>query len=362
MRLSTSPDAAVLRRTGWLRPLRARQLFYSLTLAVALLLALAAPTIEAAHTQDATPGAGAATPAIASGFRLADATTALIAQQGDDGGFLGFSGEPDPGVTTDALLALVAAETAGLDTGESIERALAYLETTGLAYAEVGDGQRSKLVLAVAAAGGDPFNFAGTNLWEPIENTLFETGIVGQGFYDHSLATLAAVAVGSERATEFATVLVNWQLPDGSWGFAADATEGEGDTNTTALAIQALVAAGQGDDPAIDRALDYLESAQGSDGGYGYAPAATPDAIETDSNSTALVIQAFLAVGMEPSQEPLASALTALAGFQNESGSVRYTDDQPEDNLFSLVQAIPAAAGLPFSVLAHAEPVAALAA
>jgi hypothetical protein len=288
-------------------------------------------------------------------FRLDDATAALMAQQGEDGGFLGFSGETDPGTTADAILALVAAEQAGVETGDSVPQALAYLEEAGLAYAEIGAGQRAKLVLAVEAAGGDAFDFAGTDLWAPIENAEFEGGIAGQGFFDHSLVTLAAVAVGSERANEFATSLIDGQLEDGSWGWASDAAVGEGDTNTTALAVQALVAAGRADDPAIEAALTYLEAARGTDGGYGYQPAATPEEIQTDSNSTALVIQALLAVGLEPDDEPLASALAALAAFQNESGSVRYNDETPEDNLLSLIQAIPAAAGVPYPVFDDVE-------
>lgn len=357
-----SPCSTIRRTNGQSFLTRSRHKVTSLAIALTMVLTLLGGSVSSALAHDATPDTGIASPAALGDLRLEDAVNALIAAQGEDGGFLGFSGESDPGTTIDAIFALAAAEEAGLDTGDSIERAIAYLEPVAVEYAAIGLGQQAKLVLAIDAAQRDATDFAGTDFWEVFETTEFETGIIGQGFFDHSLATLAAVAVESESDIIFATVLVNWQLPDGSWGFESNAVEGEGDVNTTALAVQALVAAGLGDDPAVDAALDYLAAARATDGGYGYAPAATPEENESDANSTALVIQALLAVGMDPSEEPMASDIAALATFQNESGSFRYNDDMPDDNLFSLVQAILAAAGAPDPVFDDVDTAADLAA
>ena len=73
-----------------------------------------------------------------------------------------------------------------------------------------------------------------------------------------------------------------------------------------------------------------------------------------DANSTAIVVQAILAVGPDPASADWNTAAAALAGFQNPSGAFRYTDDQPEDNLVATVQAIPAIAGLPYPIAAEA--------
>jgi hypothetical protein len=72
-------------------------------------------------------------------------------------------------------------------------------------------------------------------------------------------------------------------------------------------------------------------------------PGAFPDA-----NSTAVAVQALIAAGEDPAATEWQNAAGALLAFQNPSGAFRYSHDTPEDNLFATVQAIPAAAGLSF--------------
>lgn len=324
---------------------------------LALLLGVIAPAAAQEATPGATPGATPAASPVASvpglgGIDIAAAAAALIAVQGADGGFIGFSGESDPGVTTDAVMALAAADAAGVDTAVAIDAALGYLETTGSAYAESGDGQRAKLVLAVEAAGDDSADFGGADVWAPIEDADYSGGLVGTGTFDLSLVLLAATTVDSERTDEFITLLTAAQLDDGAWGYLPDAVVGDGDTNTTALAIQALVAAGDVEDPAIEAGLAYLDTARAADGGYAYAPNADGSPVFADANSTALVIQARLAT-LTPTDDPaLTEDAAALAGLQNASGQFRFTADAPDDNLFATVQALPAAAALPFPLAA----------
>jgi hypothetical protein len=326
----------------------------ALLLALVMVAGLALP----AAAQDATPTTGtptAGTPAATEivglgGADISGAVAALMAVQAEDGGFIGFSGESDPGVTTDAVMALVAAEDAGADTGDSIDLALKYLEGTGASYAEVGVGQLAKLILAVDAAGGDPTDFAGQDLWATIEDTDFEDGTVGSGYFDLAYVVLAAVVMGSDRTSEFSDLLAAGQLEDGSWAYAPDAAVGDGDTNTTALAIQAIVASGAVESPAIESGLTYLASARAADGGYAYQPTADGTAIVPDANSTALVMQAMIAAATSPDDPAFLADAEALAGFQNPSGQFRYTDDMPDDNLFATVQALPAVSGASYPV------------
>ncbi len=326
----------------------------TITMTLAMLAGLVAP----AAAQDATPGATpvSGTP-VAGVLGLGDAdisaaVAAMLAVQAEDGGFIGFSGESDPGVTTDAVLALAAAEQAGVDSGTAIDDALGYLEETGAAYAETGDGQRAKLVLAVEAAGDDSADFGGADVWAPIEGGDDTAPLVEGGAFNLSLVVLAAVAVDSERTDELTQLLVEQQVADGSWAFSPDAVPGDGDSNTTALAIQALVAAGDVEDPAIETGLSYLQTARAVDGGYGYSPSADGSPVVPDANSTALVVQAQIATLVDEDDLAFAADAVALATFQNESGQFRFTDDMPDDNLFSTVQAIPAIAGLPLPIAA----------
>jgi hypothetical protein len=274
----------------------------------------------------------------------------LLGQQADDGGFVGFSGETDAGTTVDAVLALAAARQAGVDVDVDLEPALAYLGQgdVALVYAQTGAGQAAKLVLALTAAGADPRNVNGVDPYSlALAGQDDATGFYGFGAFDHALVMLAMVAVGDEVPEEAVSRLVNAQLEDGSWAFDGSEAEGAGDTNTTAIAVQAMAAAGFADGRDVLQALDYLRSAQVTGGGFSYQPA---DGAAADANSTGIVVQALIAAGQDPASPAWNDAQGALLGFQNESGAFRYMEDPPDDNLFATVQAIPALAGAAFPI------------
>ncbi|MEV6119702.1 prenyltransferase/squalene oxidase repeat-containing protein [Streptomyces sp. NPDC052077] len=120
------------------------------------------------------------------------------------------------------------------------------------------------------------------------------------GVWRQSLTLLAQDTVRmvpSERAVAW---LTGQQCADGSFAaFRADpdAACGTGtmvDSNSTAVAVQALAALG-GHDKAVGDALTWLTSVQNKDGGWGYTPGSPSDA-----NSTAVVIGALAATGADP--------------------------------------------------------------
>jgi hypothetical protein len=300
-----------------------------------MVLALLAPVTAVA--QQGTPTAGSG---------VASAAAWLRAQQAEDGGFLGFSGESDAGMTADAVIALAAAGNVGV--AVDLSKAVQFLATSALVYAQTGPGQAAKLVLAIDAAGGDPTDVEGVNPLSIIEvSAAGDTGMVGFGPFDHAYGVLALVATDSEVPAKAIDVFRSTQIEDGSWAYDGTMTAGAGDTNTTAFVIQALVAAGQGDDPMVAKALDYLKSTQTESGGFPYQPGQTPNG---DANSTAVVVQAILAAGQDPTSADWKNAAAALAAFQNPSGAFRYTDDEPDDNLFATLQALPAIAGQPYPI------------
>ncbi len=326
--------------------------------------------------QNATPGPGAspaaeATPAAEAA--LVAAATYLVAQQAPDGGFVGFSGTSDPGTTADAIVALKAAGIRGVEVGGAVDAALNYLEDQAAAYAGTGAGQAAKLALAVVAAGGDPTRFGGVDLLavatapaavatpeaSPVTNpdatpvAGVDVGpavpiVYGSGIYDHALVILALAAAARPVPPPAIDALRAAQVADGSWSFTGETTPGAGDSNTTAVVVQALVASGNGADPMVAAGLAYLKTVQTPTGQVAYQAA---DPLVPDANSTALAVQAIVAAGQDPTSiEEWQNAAAGLAAFQNASGAFRYQDVDPADNLLATLQAVPALAGIPLPV------------
>jgi hypothetical protein len=337
------------------RPSRRRRPAADVVIAVLIAVALLAGQAGAVAAQDdtASPAAGtpSASPVAPTGDPVEVATAWLVAQQAEDGGFIGFSGESDAGLTADALQALRAAEVAGVDVAAAIERAGAFLVETGPAYAATGAGQSAKVVLGLVAAGVDPTAVGGTDLLANIGPADVETGLFGGGVYGHALVLLAHAATGQTVDAAMVDALRAHQIDDGAWAFDGTTDSGAGDSNTTALAIQALVATGNGDDPMLTAATAYLQASQIDSGAFGFQPGG-----EADANSTALALQAIVAIGDDPTGSAWNDAASALPAFLNPSGALRFTDDEPADNIYATVQAIPALAGLPLPVAEACRP------
>ncbi|HET7092375.1 MAG TPA: hypothetical protein VFI22_02830, partial [Thermomicrobiales bacterium] len=233
---------------------------------------------------------------------------------------------------------------------QPLAAALSYLAKNAQGYAATGPGQQAKLVLAAVAAGVDPDAFGGLHpAASPAAATPAEAasgaampGLYGDDLYDHALVLLAMAAGGESIPSAAIDVLRQTEQPGGGWAADGSREDAAGDSNTTALIVQALVAAGHGDDPMIGKALAALKGWQTTDGKFAFAAA---DPLVGDANSTALAVQAIVAAGQDPASADWRDAASALASFQNPSGAFRYTDADPADNLFATLQAIPALAG-----------------
>ena len=326
-----------------------------LRLFLAVLICASVTTLSemGSMAQEATPGALSESTAISP----VEAASAWLREQQDaSGGFLGLSGEPDPGTTTDAVMALYAAQPRDSAAAAALDAALAYLEhgENGADYARTGPGQAAKLALAAVTGGRDSRDFAGLDLVAAMTAPLATpvpdgiAGIYGDDLYDHALVLIALAAAGEEIPDEALQPVRTAQGEDGGWAFDGSTAGGAADSNTTALVIQALVAAGHGDDPMIDRALPFLSTLLVPDSGFAYGPA---DSLVADANSTALVLQALIAAGEDPASPEWGNAPLALALFQTPSGGVRYMATDEEPNLLATVQAIPAMEGLSLPVV-----------
>ena len=303
-------------------------------------------------TPTASPGASPAASPMVGGGGIPAAATWLVGQQAEDGGFVGFEGVSDPSVTADALISLVAARESGdgADVDRAIERGTTYLEQQSAGYAETGAGQAAKIALAALAVGADPRSFGGTDLLALVDDGQNEeTGVYGSGVYDHALAMLALTGAGREIPEEAFAALEDTRSTSGGWSFDGNPEPAATETNTTAVVIQALVASGQGESELIAGGLEFFRTAQADNGAFKFQPSET---FSADANSTALVVQALMAAGEDPAGDTWRNAAGALAAFQNPSGAFRYADDQPDDNIFATVQAVPALAGRTLPVVA----------
>ena len=302
-------------------------------------------------TPAASPAASPVASPAAQGGGLPAAAAWLLDQQADDGGFIGFEGVSDPSVTADALFSLVSAREAGagVDVDEAIEQGVVYLEQQSADYAGTGAGQAAKLALAAIAVGAGPTDFGGADLLTLIEDRLDEeTGIYGGGVYDHALAMLALAGAGREIPEPAFAALEETKSSVGGWAFDGNPEPAASDSNTTAVVVQALVAAGQGESELVAGALEFLRTAQAENGAFRFQPS---EGFSADANSTGLAVQALIAAGEDPASQSWGNAARALAAFQNPSGAFRYADDQPDDNIFATVQAMPAVAGLPLPIM-----------
>lgn len=227
----------------------------------------------------------------------------LATQQQSDGSLPGFS---PLGSTADAVVSLVAAKRGP----RMIREAVAYLEAN-VAEADT-IGETAKLVMAVVAAGQDPLDFGGRNLVQEIVSSEQNNGRYGATteVFNHALAMLALEAAPTaDPSTNALTWLVEAQCGDGGWQFdePARAAEDEhcanaqdagdffqSDTNTTSYAVQAIAAHPQATAPLENSPFRFFRQIRDPEKrGWGYTWAFRL----TDTNSTALVIQAFRAAG-----------------------------------------------------------------
>jgi prenyltransferase beta subunit len=219
------------------------------------------------------------------------------------------------------------------------------------------DGQ---LLMAVVAISGTPTDFGGANL---VSQTWSHYGAATGAFgaspyltdtWAQAWPILGLAAAGEPIPVTATNYLTSLQNSDGGWPFST-AWGGPSDSNSTALAMQALLAAEVPTDATfIVSATDYLENLQNSDGGWPYNTAWGPAA--SDANSTAYVVQALLALDQDLTVSKWATGgidpLHALYDFQKSDGPFVWQWDSPwtppSDDAIATRQAVLPLMGMPF--------------
>lgn len=311
----------------------------------------------------------------------------LMTQQNSDGSYDGFSG-PSVGSTLEVMLAAgsnrIDADTWRLSPSD--DSLLDYLKadddtngkSNGEDYADIGPSAAGKLALSLAAVGRDPATFfTGFNLVEKIEGYydpavgLYVSDGGSDSNWDQALAILGLRAAQEfdvtptasdlqAQATIQANAVQNLKernLTNGGWSFAGSGSTDTADTNSTALVIQALLAGEVPlNDPAIEAALDYLENAQNSDGGFAYIP---PD--DSEANSTGYVSQGLIATLQDLNSSPWNrdnTPIEFILSLQQSDGSIYYQSDNPGFSLLlSTTQATPPLFNQAFPMNVNLSPV-----
>jgi prenyltransferase beta subunit len=267
----------------------------------------------------------------------------LAARQEADGGYSnGFSKGSDISTTADAVVALEAAKLPA----QSVKNAAGFTPLDFLqsqvASKTLSVGQYAKIALAVKAAGLNPTQFGGKDLLKQILAGYNEkTGVIGDSLFVHCDALLALAASGAVIPTKAITTLESFQSPSGGWSFMGS---GQPDVDTTALAVQALIAVGRPTRTGTaGRGLGYLHSLQNTDGGLPYQ-SPSQYGTDTNANSAGLAAQAIIASGDQPESWAASKGnpLSAIIVLQQPSGAFAYQSAVPGDNLLATVGAIQA--------------------
>jgi hypothetical protein len=246
----------------------------------------------------------------------------LAERQRPDGGFAEVGRPANAPLTAWAALALVA----GGAPGDARARALDFLRAH--ADALPADTDVALHVLARIALGERP---------SALEALLARLRAHRPGALVNATTwtVLALRAAGEEAPPSFVRAIRSAQARDGGWPWSRG---GQPDSNDTAAALQALVAAGVRGRP-IERGLAALRRFQKPDGGFGLTRSRASDA-----QSTAWAIQALLAGGQSPGKP----AFRFLARMRRADGSYRYSAAYATTPVWVTAQVVPALAGRPF--------------
>jgi hypothetical protein len=247
-------------------------------------------------------------PATASGqtHNRADAAAGWLARQMVDGDHfeVDFGGQifPDQGLTVDAVFAFATAKVADDHAG----RAMQWLARPDILTGYIGDGAvesyagpTAKLALAVQVRGGDPASFGGADLLTRLRALQQPSGRFTDqsafgdfsNAFSQSLAILALDRTATGAPGAASAFLAASRCPDGGYPVLFAQPVCTSEVDATAMAVQALLAAGRFADAAPG--LNWLVSVQGTDGGFASVAGVA------NANSTGLAGQALRA-GLRP--------------------------------------------------------------
>ena len=218
-------------------------------------------------------------------------------------------------------------------------------------------GAAGKLAVALVAAQQPVTDFNGMDIVISITTHYSPTtGAYHAAVGSDAWALLGLAAAGETvpvTATDWLTSAIVPKVGGaGCWEWSA----GWGcDTNSTALATQALIAHGiPVSNAAIISATAWLSTAQNTDGGWPYDPVSAWGTA-SDTDSSAYVMQALLAAGVDLASMPHGSPFPFIKSLQQNNGQIYYQVGDEGMTTYATRQAIPAILERPFPTSSVAQ-------
>jgi energy-coupling factor transport system substrate-specific component len=307
---------------------------------------LARPTSLAAARQATFPRHAPRARAAAS---LARELTYLASVQNVDGGFGVASGQHSGELYTGwVAMGLAAAGRNPASVKRGGRSVLDSLRGEASTLASLGDVERT--VLAARACGASAYSFAGRNLVAEVLRARGRDDSFDEQVNLTAFAIFSLRAVGHSASFSPIREAAGWierrQNGDGGFGFGGRGSHS--DVDDTGAALQALAAAGARNARVLGLATAYLTRSQNPDGGFPQQYGG-----ESNAQSTAWAVQGLIAAGKNPGAVRRRGSRTPTGYLESllaPNGSVRYSRTSAQTPAWVTAQALIALAGKTFPV------------
>ena len=312
-------------------------------------LFLAGPSARAASGLPVGAAQVLSTRGSARAASLSPELTYLVSAQSADGGYGAARGAGSSELYTAwAAMGLAAAGDDPAKVRRDGHSVLDSLRAEASTLNGLGDAERT--ILAAHACGASPYSFAGRDLVAEVLGARAADGSFEDQVNLTAFAILALRAVGHSAVfgpiREAAGWIERQQNRDGGFSFGAGGSPS--DVDDTAAALQALDDAGARDRKALAAGADYIVRSQNPDGGlpqqYGG---------QSNAQSTAWAIQGLIAAGEDPAsvrRRGSRSPVGYLESLVEGGGAVRYSRTSAQTPVWVTAQAAVALAGKVFPV------------
>jgi hypothetical protein len=198
--------------------------------------------------------------------------------------------------TTEAADAVGSVQFTGPGGATPFDAIDAYAETIPTLGVVTAGAAAKNIVLGAAPYGFDPTAFDPAGNGNPVDLVTLMGGCTATGGstfnFTLSIVLAQSLVCGAPSADALEAVRAAQQA-DGGWNFLGDPTGTDMDADSTALAVEALVAGGAGaSDPNVHHALEFFAANQQADGAWQFFGV-------DDPNSTAVAIIGITAVGFD---------------------------------------------------------------
>jgi energy-coupling factor transport system substrate-specific component len=273
----------------------------------------------------------------------------LASVQNADGGFAAASGQHSGELYTGwVAMGLAAAGRSPASVKRGGRSVLDSLRGEASTLASLGDLERT--VLAARACGASAYSFAGRNLVAEVLRARGHDDSFDEQVNLTAFAIFSLRAVGHSASFSPIREAAGWierqQNGDGGFGFGGHGSHS--DVDDTGAALQALAAAGARNARVLGLAAAYLTRSQNPDGGFPQQYGG-----ESNAQSTAWAVQGLIAAGKNPDTVRHRGSRTPTGYLESllaPNGSVRYSRTSAQTPAWVTAQALIALAGKTFPV------------